>query len=56
MEKTADKEFDHAQSVEQDGLHNDSIANTSKGRWDRIWPVIACGAGLFSDGYLNNVS
>lgn len=20
-----------------------------------IWPVIACGAGLFSDGYVNNV-
>ncbi|KAI9749110.1 MAG: mRNA cap guanine-N7 methyltransferase [Chaenotheca gracillima] len=26
-----------------------------KGRWERLWPVIACGAGLFSDGYLNNV-
>ncbi|KAI5282920.1 hypothetical protein KEM54_002471 [Ascosphaera aggregata] len=24
-------------------------------RWERSWPVIACGAGLFSDGYLNNV-
>ena len=33
-----------------------SIANTDKGRWERLWPVIACGAGLFSDGYLNNVS
>lgn len=20
-----------------------------------IWPVLACGAGLFSDGYVNNV-
>ncbi|KAF2091550.1 MFS phospholipid transporter-like protein Git1 [Saccharata proteae CBS 121410] len=28
---------------------------TDKSRWDRMWPVIACGAGLFSDGYLNNV-
>ena len=26
-----------------------------KGRWDRLWPVLAAGAGLFSDGYLNNV-
>jgi hypothetical protein len=26
-----------------------------KGRWERSWPVIACGAGLFSDGYLNGV-
>jgi hypothetical protein len=29
---------------------------TPKGRWERLWPVIACGAGLFSDGYLNGVS
>jgi hypothetical protein len=28
---------------------------TPKGRWERLWPVIACGAGLFSDGYLNGV-
>lgn len=28
---------------------------TEKSRWDRLWPVIACGAGLFSDGYLNGV-
>jgi len=28
---------------------------TDKSFWDRIWPVIACGAGLFSDGYLNGV-
>jgi hypothetical protein len=26
-----------------------------KTRWERSWPVIACGAGLFSDGYLNGV-
>lgn len=26
-----------------------------KGRWERSWPVIACGAGLFSDGYLNGI-
>ena len=32
-----------------------SVAKTEKGRWERLWPVIACGAGLFSDGYLNNV-
>lgn len=24
--------------------------------WKRMIPVIACGAGLFSDGYINNVS
>jgi hypothetical protein len=32
-----------------------SVAGTEKSKWERLWPVIACGAGLFSDGYLNNV-
>ncbi|KAK4549562.1 hypothetical protein LTR36_006559 [Oleoguttula mirabilis] len=32
-----------------------SIVDTDKTQWDRLWPVIACGAGLFSDGYLNGV-
>lgn len=32
-----------------------SYVNTDKSFWNRIWPVIACGAGLFSDGYLNGV-
>ncbi|KZM26915.1 glycerophosphoinositol permease [Ascochyta rabiei] len=32
-----------------------SVANVEKSRWERLWPVIACGAGLFSDGYLNNI-
>ncbi|KAF2097716.1 phospholipid transporter [Rhizodiscina lignyota] len=32
-----------------------SITQTGKTTWDRLWPVIACGAGLFSDGYLNGV-
>jgi hypothetical protein len=26
-----------------------------KTRWQRSWPVLACGAGLFSDGYLQSV-
>lgn len=29
------------------------LENIQKGRWERSWPTIACGAGLFSDGYLN---
>ena len=29
------------------------LENVQKGRWERSWPTIACGAGLFSDGYLN---
>lgn len=31
------------------------LENTHKSRWERSWPTIACGAGLFSDGYLNGV-
>ncbi|PKY03177.1 inorganic phosphate transporter [Aspergillus campestris IBT 28561] len=31
------------------------LENLEKGRWERSWPTIACGAGLFSDGYLNGV-
>ena len=30
------------------------MAEISKSRWERLWPTIACGAGLFSDGYLNS--
>jgi MFS family permease len=32
------------------------LEDSGKSRWERLWPVIACGAGLFSDGYLNAVS
>lgn len=35
--------------------HHVPIEDSGKSRWERLWPVIACGAGLFSDGYLNNV-
>ncbi|KAL3438424.1 major facilitator superfamily domain-containing protein [Aspergillus tetrazonus] len=31
------------------------LENLNKSRWERSWPTIACGAGLFSDGYLNGV-
>ncbi len=36
-------------------IQNDPLANINKSRWERLWPVLACGAGLFSDGYINNV-
>lgn len=42
-------------SSNDDAERHTSVANVDKGRWERLWPVIACGAGLFSDGYLNNV-
>lgn len=31
------------------------LEDVTKSSWERLWPVVACGAGLFSDGYLNNV-
>jgi hypothetical protein len=42
-------------SSNEDVEQRTSVANVEKGKWERLWPVIACGAGLFSDGYLNNV-
>lgn len=38
---------EHSES-EDDGVNR-------RNTWQRLVPVIACGAGLFSDGYLNNV-
>ncbi|KAI6714219.1 hypothetical protein JHW43_003256 [Diplocarpon mali] len=35
--------------------HSEALADTGKNSWERIWPAMACGAGLFSDGYVNNV-
>lgn len=40
----------------EEQVQTEELENGTKSRWDRSWPVIACGAGLFSDGYLNNVS
>ncbi|KAG8532887.1 uncharacterized protein KY384_002765 [Bacidia gigantensis] len=36
-------------------VHGSPLENHEKSRWERSWPTIACGAGLFSDGYLNGV-
>jgi len=33
----------------------DPLAEIPKPFWERLWPVLACGSGLFSDGYINNV-
>lgn len=42
-------------SADYAGQPSASYEATEKTRWERLWPVIACGAGLFSDGYLNGV-
>ncbi|OCK81658.1 MFS general substrate transporter [Lepidopterella palustris CBS 459.81] len=41
--------------VETSSQRRGSLVETNKSSWERLWPVIACGAGLFSDGYLNGV-
>lgn len=47
---------DHNISVNRaDEDHQKDLTATEKSKWERLWPVIACGAGLFSDGYLNGV-
>ncbi|KAF2767264.1 MFS phospholipid transporter Git1 [Teratosphaeria nubilosa] len=45
----------HEPTEEATAQRDESVADVQKPFWDRIWPVMACGAGLFSDGYLNNV-
>ncbi|KAI1006679.1 Glycerophosphodiester transporter [Podosphaera aphanis] len=35
-----------------DGL---AVSKDKKNDWEQLWTVMACGAGLFSDGYINNV-
>ncbi|KAI5818936.1 major facilitator superfamily domain-containing protein [Pyronema omphalodes] len=37
-----------------DDPDTDELPST-KSKWERVWPVFACGAGLYSDGYLNAV-
>ncbi|KJX95924.1 MFS phospholipid transporter Git1 like protein [Zymoseptoria brevis] len=32
-----------------------SLDTSERSRWERLWPTVACGAGLFSDGYLQAV-
>ncbi|KAJ5435121.1 Major facilitator superfamily domain general substrate transporter [Penicillium cf. griseofulvum] len=44
-----------AHPVEGQPVELPPLDEIKKGRWERSWPTIACGAGLFSDGYLNAV-
>ena len=32
-----------------------AAASLKASKWQHVWPVFACGAGLYSDGYLNAV-
>ncbi len=33
----------------------EDLEDTGKTYWQKLWPAMACGAGLFSDGYLQSV-
>ena len=46
-------EGDTVADIESPEHHPQTVSRT---QWEKLWPVIACGAGLFSDGYLNGVS
>lgn len=53
--RSKDKEVAPPTSAPEVNGSDDPLANIPKSRWERMWPVIACGSGLFSDGYINNV-
>lgn len=53
MKFGADKTIAETAEVDEVAVHGAPLENPEKGRWERSWPTIACGAGLFSDGYLN---
>lgn len=45
--------IDESPELNERNVHGAPLENVEKSRWERSWPTIACGAGLFSDGYLN---
>lgn len=49
-EKTID---DSSPERNEAAIHGTPLEDHQKSRWERSWPTIACGAGLFSDGYVN---
>ena len=49
----AAKQVDKSHVRNEVDVHGEPLENLQKGRWERSWPTLACGAGLFSDGYLN---
>ncbi|KAK4939202.1 glycerophosphoinositol permease [Elasticomyces elasticus] len=52
LSSSSDYNPNHERNV---AVHTAPLTEVPKGRWERTWPTIACGAGLFSDGYLNGV-
>lgn len=54
--RAQEKASDPAPATATLDANDDPLAAIPKSTWDRLWPVLACGSGLFSDGYINNVS
>ncbi|TAQ83033.1 hypothetical protein B7494_g8643 [Chlorociboria aeruginascens] len=52
LEEPAATQADAGSDVD---IHHVPLPLIPKTRWERIWPAMACGSGLFSDGYINNV-
>lgn len=44
---------DSSPERDEAAIHGTPLEDHQKSRWERSWPTIACGAGLFSDGYVN---
>lgn len=53
--KTAPAVETESNGSDNQNVDVDPLAVVPKTRWERIWPALACGSGLFSDGYINNV-
>lgn len=54
-EAHTDEPADKGAPYNEPSIEAAPLEDTTKSRWERSWPTIACGAGLFSDGYLNGV-
>jgi hypothetical protein len=53
LHHNAEKAVDESPERDETAVHGKPLEDLQKSRWERSWPTIACGAGLFSDGYLN---
>lgn len=54
--KDAEGEAQEAESQEIDPQSDGAPPlDQAQSFWSAVMPVMACGAGLFSDGYINNV-
>lgn len=51
--QTSTKSVGSSPQLDERAVHEVPLDQVPKSRWERSWPTIACGAGLFSDGYLN---